>query len=192
MPCKSFCRTTSPLSQSFHREILPPFLIVSLLISSAKPFWLWMYSSTYGDSDWARGDWHYCLPTCWNLLLFSGVSVLIPSDFTAAFFFFFWVSPPYLYFLPLFYFLLSIPCHSWTLSSKLSENTPLKKLLFDTSLCWWADGKVYAMEDCWSKDHHPSSLQSAHLNHLNHITWDPAPKHRSGQTTNINASRCLW
>lgn len=54
------------------------------------------------DSDRARGHWHYCLSTCWNLLLSSSLSVLIPSDFIAAFFFIS-VPSPYLYFSPLLF-----------------------------------------------------------------------------------------
>lgn len=168
MPCKSSCRATSPLSQSFHREILPPFLIVSLLISFAKPFWLWMHSSIYADWQWLSKRTLTLLPL--NFLESAGgLSVLIPSDFIATFFWFQSLLLICISFLS--YFLLSIPHCSRTSSSKLSENTFLKKL-FDNWLCWWVDGKVYALEDFWNKDHHPSSLQSAHF----HQITRPLPK----------------
>lgn len=96
MPCKSFCRATSPLSQSFHREILPPFLIVSLLISFAKPFWLWMYSSIYSDWQWPSKRTLTLLP---HNLLESAViqwSVCLNSLWLYCSLFLIWVFPPYL------------------------------------------------------------------------------------------------
>lgn len=158
MPCKSFCRPTSPLSQSFHREILPPFLILSLLISFAKPFWLWMYSSIYTDWQWLSKRTLTLLPL--NLLESAVIqwSVRLNSLWLYCSLFLIWVSLPYPYFLPIFYSLLSIPHRSWTSSSKLAENTPWKKLLFDNWLCWWVDGKAYALLYCWGKNHHPSSM----------------------------------
>lgn len=125
------------------------------------------------DSDRARGHGHHSLSTCWNLLLSSGLSVLIPSDFIAAFFWFESLLRICISFLPFIFFspsLTTIEPHPPN-----SENIPSKKLLFDSWLCWWVDGKAYAVANCWSKDHHPSSLQSAHL-HPQNTGVDRPPK----------------
>lgn len=75
------------------------------------------------DSDRARGHWHYCLSTCWNLLLSSGLSVLIPSNFIAAFFWFGSLFLIRISFLS-FYSLLSVLHRSWTSSSNLLKIPP--------------------------------------------------------------------
>lgn len=120
-PCSSFFPCSLALLSPFGCECTAAFILT--------------------DSDLARGHWHYCLSACWDLDVYPSAvtwwSVRLNSLWLYCSLFVIWVSPPYLYFLPLcVYFPLSIPHLSWTLSSKLSENTPSEKLLFDNWLCW--------------------------------------------------------
>ena len=103
-----------PLPASFKREILlPQSLILSLLISFAKPLWLWMYSSIY--TDWQRPSnrtstllplnllGSRCLSFCCYLVVCLNSLWLYCSQFVI------WVSPAYLYYLLLSAFIFSLP-----------------------------------------------------------------------------------
>lgn len=116
----------------------PPFLILTLLISFAKPLWLWMYSSIYTDWQWPSKRTLTLLPLsllgsrCLSFCCYL-VVCLIPSDFIAACLWFEALFFICIFFLSAcFYLPLSIPHLSWMLSSKLSKNIPSKKLLLTT------------------------------------------------------------
>lgn len=68
------------------------------------------------DSDLARGHWHYCLPTCWDLDVYPSAvtrySVHLNSHWLYYNMFVIWVSPPYLHFLPLHLLLFAPLCLS--------------------------------------------------------------------------------
>lgn len=173
LPCKSFCTETSSPSQSFNREILlPQFLILSLLISFAKPLWLWMYGSIYTDWQWPSKRTSALLPL--NLLgsrrlsfmpLPGGLSVLIPCNFVAGLL---WCESLLLICTFFCCLLLFSPLHPLPL-----VNHVLQTLKTPPQRCYYLTGgsagklmQTHAFQDHWSKDHVSFSLQSTYPNRV--------------------------
>lgn len=116
---------------------------------------------TLTDSDRERGHWHYCLTTWWNLLLSSGLSVLIPSNFTAAFFWFESLLLICISFLSFIFFSLSLTALEPRPPNSL-KMPPWRSCCLTIGSAVTLMQKVYALEDYWRKDHRVPTFIISH------------------------------